>query len=198
MEQHGATVMRFTTVEEPRDSDPQRCSAPPLLRRLLVAVGVMALFAVIIFGIVLWVSFFESRSVDIRYIIPNDYHGALKIVGDGDDAGRYRFEAGRHVYHFPQTGVLHVRTTWPINTWHRLTAEYENGATIYWVEPPPPNNEAVRVVELGGEGVGSGLTAYWDVVGNKEQVERWRAMWEGGGSSAHDGWIEMVKKLKGK
>ena len=158
----------------------------------------IALSAVIVLGIALWVSFYENRSVNIHYIIINDYRGPLKILGDGADAGGYSLEKGRHVYHFPQSGVLHVKTTWPINTWHRVTADYENGARIYWVEPAPPSNEATRVVELGGEGVGGGLTAFWGVVGDKEQVERWRAMWEGGGTSAHNGWKDMADKLKGK
>ncbi len=158
----------------------------------------VALLAVIILGIALSALFFENRSVNIHYIIPNDYRGPLKIVGDGADAGGYSFERGQHVYRFPRSAVLHVKTTWPINTWHRVTAEYENGARIYWVEPPPPNSDAIRIVALGGEGVGGGLTAFWDVVGNKEQVERWRTMWEGGGTSADDGWNDMADKLKGK
>lgn len=173
--------MRFTPIEQPLDEEPQS-RFPPLPRRLLISAGVLvALLAAIMLGIAL-LSFYENRSVNIHYIIPNDYRGPLKIVGDGDDAGGYSLDKGRHVYRFPRSGVLHVKTTWPMNAWHRVTAQYENGARIYWVEPPPPNSDAIRVAELGGSGEGGGLTAYWEVVGDVKQVKHWQDVWNGGGA----------------
>jgi hypothetical protein len=166
-----------------------------VLRRLFVVVAVLVVACGIL---VIWVVYDENRSVAIHYIIPNNYRGPLKIVGDGQDNGGYSFEAGRHVYHFPRSGVPHVKTTWPFNYWHRVTAEYENGATIYWVGRGTPDSEAIRLSELGGSGEGNGLTAYWDVVGNEAQVKHWQDEWEGAGSQGLGGPSAVKAELEEK
>ncbi len=129
----------------------------------------------------------SERRVVIHYVIPNGYRGPLKIVGDGDDSNGYAFEAGQHVYRFPQSAVLHVKTTWPFENWHSLTAEYANGTTIYSLWHSAPNSDAIRVEGLGFSTGHTGPGAFWDVVGNEREVRRSQKAWNENGSDTLEG-----------
>lgn len=122
----------------------------------------------------------RSRTVLVHYVLPNGYRGPLRIVEGRDDSNGYAFDGLRHVYHFPSSGTLHVKTIWPITEWHRLTAEYEDGSPIYWVEPGPPGPDAIRIRGLGASSDNRGFAVFWDVVGNEDEVNRWEREWQSG------------------
>src|SRR5208282_1931998 len=121
--------IRFTPTEESlsdqtgtwRQGEDSRIQVTPC--HLLVAAGILLVLAMaaIVSTIVVarWAQLYGSGNVVIHFVLPNGY----------------AFQAGNHVYRVPPSGTLHIKTMWPIETWHRETAEYENGERIYWVDP---------------------------------------------------------------
>src|SRR5208282_3683253 len=174
--------IRFTPTEESlsdqtgtwRQGEDSRIQVTPC--HLLVAAGILLVLAMaaIVSTIVVarWAQLYGSGNVVIHFVLPNGYRGPFRMAADGVDANGYAFQAGNHVYRVPPSGTLHIKTMWPIETWHRETAEYENGERIYWVDPSPPSNDAVRISDLGG---------YVWVVGSDSQVRYWKELWESAG-----------------
>ena len=84
----------------------------------------------------------QHRTVLVHYVLPNGFRGPLRIMQGQDDSNGYSFDGVQHVYHFPASGTLRVKTTWPLTEWHRITAQYEDGSPVYWAEdwaePGPP------------------------------------------------------------
>ena len=124
----------------------------------------------------------QHRTVLVHYVLPNGFRGPLRIMEGQDDSNGYSFDGVQHVYHFPASGTIRVKTTWPLTEWHRITVQYEDGSPVYLDEHGSSGSDpdAIRVRELGASTDYVGPPAYWDVVGNEGEVNRWQQEWNSG------------------
>ncbi len=110
----------------------------------------------------------------IHFVVPEGFEGVIQIVQDGTDSNGYQYVEGRHVYTIPPSGVVHVKTTKPFEQWHTLSAEDSAGQTIYWYEPPAPDDQALLIRDFGSTTYVSddGRTVGWYAVGRPDFIER--------------------------
>lgn len=110
----------------------------------------------------------------IHFIVPQGFEGVIQIVQDGTDSGGYRYADGRHSFTIPADGVLRVNSSKPFQQWHTISAEDTTGQTIYWLEPPAPNEQALLIRGFGSTTYRSddGRTVHWYAVGQPDFIER--------------------------
>lgn len=97
----------------------------------------------------------ERNTNHVHLIVPDGYTGPIIIAEVDGYNGGFERRNGKYVYSIPPSGVLCVSTYAPFLGWHRLTAEYKGGATIYSELsglPQPPGPEAIRIRAVGQRG----------------------------------------------
>lgn len=108
----------------------------------------------------------------LHHVFPPGFTGVFVVIADGEDQGVYTFDGNRHVYKFPDSGIIHIASMRPFEMWHTVSASYDDGTEIPWGETAKLEPQAVRFEQFGAT-----ENAHFGAVGTQGQVEDLRRQW---------------------
>ena len=87
------------------------------------------LLLVVLIPLTTWLcwKWFDYR---IHYILPNGYHGIVKVVIDDSNGVSPKRSKGRYVYVVPEDGILTSAKNYPFLRSYSMTAQYSDGSEI--------------------------------------------------------------------